>query len=93
MTPIYMKRPEDAADAFQYVWNNHDMVAFAALFQDNATFVNRFGRYVRGVWEIIDLHRPNHETIYRDSSVTGKTNSGFSFIPKNSPSVQQTWPE
>jgi hypothetical protein len=34
MTPIYMKRPEDAADAFQYVWNNHDMVAFAALFQD-----------------------------------------------------------
>jgi uncharacterized protein (TIGR02246 family) len=65
MTP--MKRPEDAPEAFQSAWNTHDMEAFGALFHDDATFVNRFGHYVRGVGEIIALHRPIHETIYRDS--------------------------
>jgi uncharacterized protein (TIGR02246 family) len=64
-----MKRPEDAPEAFQSAWNSHDMEAFGTLFQDDATFVNRFGHYVRGVREIIDLHRPIHETIYRDSTL------------------------
>ena len=64
-----MKRPEDAPEAFQAAWNAHDMAAFGALFHDDATFVNRFGHYVRGVQEIIDLHRPIHETIYRDSTL------------------------
>jgi uncharacterized protein (TIGR02246 family) len=45
------------------------MQAFATLFHDEATFVNRFGHYVRGVKEIIDLHIPIHETIYRDSNI------------------------
>lgn len=64
-----MFRTEDAPEAFQSAWNAHDMEAFAALFDDNATFVNRFGRYVRGIGEIIALHRPVHETIYRDSTL------------------------
>ena len=67
MTP--MNRPEDAPQAFQSAWNAHDMEAFGALFHDNATFVNRFGHYVRGVGEIVALHRPIHETIYRDSTL------------------------
>jgi uncharacterized protein (TIGR02246 family) len=67
MTP--MTRPEDTPDAFQAAWNAHDMVAFGALFQDDATFVNRFGHYVRGVHEIVGLHRPIHDTIYRDSTL------------------------
>lgn len=62
-----MDRPEDAPRAFQHAWNAHDMTAFAALFHDDATFVNRFAHYVRGVDAIIALHRPIHETIYRDS--------------------------
>jgi uncharacterized protein (TIGR02246 family) len=64
-----MLRPEDAPEAFQSAWNVHDMESFGKLFVDNATFVNRFGHYVRGVHEIVALHRPIHETIYRDSTL------------------------
>lgn len=61
--------PEDIPLAFQIAWNNHDMKAFAALFHQNATFVNRFGHYVKGVDEIVALHQPIHETIYSDSTL------------------------
>lgn len=61
--------PEDIPLAFQIAWNNHDMKAFAALFHQDATFVNRFGHYVKGVDEIIALHQPIHETIYSDSTL------------------------
>lgn len=67
MTPI--NRPEDAPEAFQAAWNAHDMEAFGALFHENATFVNRFGHHVRGVGGIVGLHRPVHDTIYRDSTL------------------------
>lgn len=67
MTEI--ERPEDAPQVFQAAWNAHDMVAFASLFHDDATFVNRFAHYVRGVDEIVALHQPIHQTIYRDSSL------------------------
>jgi uncharacterized protein (TIGR02246 family) len=64
-----MRRPEDVAEYFQNAWNSHDMAALAALFCEDATFVNRFGHYVRGVQEIISLHAPIHETIYSDSTM------------------------
>jgi uncharacterized protein (TIGR02246 family) len=64
-----MIEPEDVAPAFQAAWNAHDMAALGALFHPDATFVNRFGHYVRGVDEIVGLHRPIHETIYRDSTL------------------------
>jgi uncharacterized protein (TIGR02246 family) len=64
-----MTRPEDAPAAFQSAWNAHDMAAFGALFHDDASFVNRFAHYVRGVDEIVALHRTIHETIYRDSTL------------------------
>lgn len=64
-----MKQPEDAPEAFQRAWNAHDMSALGELFHDGATFVNRFAHYVRGVDAIVALHRPIHETIYRDSSL------------------------
>jgi uncharacterized protein (TIGR02246 family) len=67
MTP--MSLPEDAPEEFQSAWNTHDMPAFGALFHDDASFVNRFGHYVRGVDEIVALHRPIHESIYRDSTL------------------------
>jgi uncharacterized protein (TIGR02246 family) len=62
-------RPEDLPGAFQDAWNGHDMDVFGALFHDEATFVNRFGHYVRGVEAITALHRSIHETIYSDSTL------------------------
>jgi uncharacterized protein (TIGR02246 family) len=64
-----MKQPEEAALELQKAWNRHDMAAFGSLFCEDATFVNRFGYYVRGVQEIIALHVPIHETIYSDSTM------------------------
>jgi uncharacterized protein (TIGR02246 family) len=64
--------PEDTPAKFESAWNAHDMEAFAALFHPDATFVNRFGHYVSGVKAIVDLHRPIHETIYRDSTLANE---------------------
>jgi uncharacterized protein (TIGR02246 family) len=61
--------PTDIPLAFQNAWNKHDMKAFASLFHKDATFVNRFGHYVKGVDEIIALHEPIHKTIYSDSTL------------------------
>lgn len=68
-TIIQMMRPEDAAKGLQAAWNTHDMAALGSLFYEDATFVNRFGHYVRGVEEIIALHTPIHKTIYSDSTL------------------------
>lgn len=62
-------RPEDVPAAFQTAWNAHDMNAFGGLFDEGATFVNRFGHYVRGIDAIVALHTPIHESIYRDSTL------------------------
>ncbi len=64
-----MTRPEDIAERFEAAWNAHDMAALGSLFYEDATFVNRFGHYVRGVEEIIALHAPIHKTIYSDSTL------------------------
>lgn len=64
-----LSQPEDAPTAFQAAWNAHDMAALAALFHADATFVNRFGHFVRGVDAIVHLHEPIHATIYRDSTL------------------------
>ncbi|MGI8510049.1 MAG: SgcJ/EcaC family oxidoreductase [Gemmatimonadaceae bacterium] len=62
-------RPADVPEAFQSAWNAHDMTAFGTLFHKDATFVNRFAHYVRGVDEIVALHQTIHETVYRDSAL------------------------
>jgi uncharacterized protein (TIGR02246 family) len=61
--------PEQVLSRFQAAWNGHDMTAFGSLFHEDATFVNRFGHFVRGIDEIIAMHRPIHESIYRDSTL------------------------
>ena len=65
-------RIEDLPRAFADAWNAHDMEAFAALFHPDASFVNRFGHYVRGIDAIVAMHRPIHETIYRDSTLVNE---------------------
>ncbi len=67
-----IKTPEDIPIAFQEAWNSHDMKALGSLFNEEATFVNRFGHYVRGVDEIVSLHVPIHETIYSDSTLNNE---------------------
>jgi uncharacterized protein (TIGR02246 family) len=67
MTTI--NKPEDAPIAFQAAWNAHDMSALESLFDKDATFVNRFGHYVRGADEIVAMHAPIHKTIYSDSKL------------------------
>ncbi|WP_447920174.1 SgcJ/EcaC family oxidoreductase [Achromobacter aegrifaciens] len=67
-----MNSPADTPRAFQGAWNDHDMQALGALFHEDATFVNRFGHYVRGVDEIIKMHAPIHATIYSDSELTNE---------------------
>jgi uncharacterized protein (TIGR02246 family) len=61
--------PEGITARFEAAWNAHDMEAFAALFHPDATFVNRFATYWRGVDAIVAGHRLIHETIYSDSTL------------------------
>lgn len=69
---MIIKTPEDIPAAFQAAWNTHDMPAFGRLFDKDATFVNRFGHYVRGIDAIVALHAPIHKTIYSDSTLTNE---------------------
>ena len=59
--------PERITEHFEAAWNAHDMVAFGALFHADATFVNRYAMYWRGIDQIVAGHRFIHETIYSDS--------------------------
>jgi uncharacterized protein (TIGR02246 family) len=66
----------DAAAAFAEIvialtaaWNRHDMEAFAALFHEDATFVNIRGTLWKGRDAIRDVHKQIHSTFYRTSQV------------------------
>ena len=65
-----MKKPEDAPAAFEAAWNAHDMAALGDLFEEEATFVNRFGHYVKGIEEIVALHRPQYS---RNTTTPGES--------------------
>jgi len=61
--------PAEIAQRFQDAWNAHDMDAFGRLFHADASFVNRFGTYWRGVEPIVEGHERIHATIYSDSTL------------------------
>jgi uncharacterized protein (TIGR02246 family) len=61
--------PAEITRSFQEAWNTHDMQAFGRLFHSDATFVNRFGTYWRGVDKIVAGHASIHASIYRDSTL------------------------
>jgi uncharacterized protein (TIGR02246 family) len=67
MTPF--ADPRALTPAFEAAWNAHDMEAFGRLFHPDATFVNRYATYWRGVGEIVAGHRFIHEGIYSDSQL------------------------
>ena len=62
-------KPQDIAGHFQEAWNRHDMDMFGRLFHPDASFVNRFGTYWRGVDQIVAGHAGIHASIYRDSTL------------------------
>jgi uncharacterized protein (TIGR02246 family) len=57
------------AAGLSLAWNRHDMAAFAALFHDNAAFVNVSGRYVRGPAQIERMHALAHAGPFRNSMI------------------------
>ena len=58
--------PTEITMRFQEAWNTHDMDAFGRLFHPDATFVNRFGSYWRGVNEIVAGHAGHLLFFYSD---------------------------
>ena len=64
-----MTGPADITTRFQAAWNTHDMEAFGRLFHPDATFVNRFATYWRGVDQIVAGHAGIHASIYSDSTL------------------------
>jgi uncharacterized protein (TIGR02246 family) len=62
--------PAEIPTRFQEAWNTHDMEAFGRLFHPDATFVNRFATYWRGVDQIVAGHASIHASIYRDSTLS-----------------------
>src|SRR5271166_5532170 len=50
-------------------WNRHDMVTYAALFTEDADFVNVVGMHWRGRDLIRERHEEIHRTIFRNSTL------------------------
>ncbi len=61
--------PETIVARFEAAWNAHDMAALSQLFHPDATFVNRFATYWRGLEAIVEGHRAIHEGVYSDSVI------------------------
>jgi uncharacterized protein (TIGR02246 family) len=57
-------------EAFLAAWNTHDMGAFAALYSDDADFVNVYGMHWKGRDVIGESHRALHETIFKASRLS-----------------------
>jgi uncharacterized protein (TIGR02246 family) len=64
------RSPAELSQRFEDAWNVHDMQAFADLFEENATFVSRFGHFWTSRAEITARHAEVHDTIYRDSRIS-----------------------
>jgi uncharacterized protein (TIGR02246 family) len=53
-------------------WNRHDMPSFAALFSEDADFVDVFGNWFRNRTAIEGVLGERHATVFRRSSFIGK---------------------
>src|SRR5277367_5517012 len=58
------------SDAFVDAWNRHDMAAFAALYAENADFVNVLGVWLRGRAAIQEHHATIHAARMKTSRLT-----------------------
>ena len=76
-----ISKPEDVAAAFADAWNRHDMDDFAALFSEDANFVNVVGMWWKNRPEIEAAHRATHKTMFRDSRLEGVAASVVELSP------------
>ena len=53
-------------------WNRHDMGALAALFADDADFVDVFGNWFKDRASIEKALAQRHATVFKESRFTGK---------------------
>ena len=58
------------SDGFVDAWNRHDMAAFAALYAENADFVNVLGLWLHGRAAIQEHHAAIHATRMKTSRLT-----------------------
>jgi uncharacterized protein (TIGR02246 family) len=72
---------EDVPAAFVDAWNRHDMQAFAALFTEDANFVNVVGMWWRSQAEIEAAHATAHATVFRNSRLDGGAASVIKLRP------------
>lgn len=57
---------------FVQAWNAHDMKAFAALFNEEADFVNVYGEWWTGRARIETEHAAVHSSVFRDSHLSAQ---------------------
>jgi uncharacterized protein (TIGR02246 family) len=58
---------EDLAAAFVAAWNRHDMQSLAALFTEDAHFVNVMGMWWKSRAEIEAAHAATHASIFKNA--------------------------
>ncbi|OHV65015.1 DUF4440 domain-containing protein [Mesorhizobium sp. LCM 4577] len=78
---LEISKPEDVTAAFADAWNRHDMDDFAALFSEDANFVNVVGMWWKNRTEIEAAHRATHATMFRDSRLEGVAASVVELSP------------
>jgi uncharacterized protein (TIGR02246 family) len=82
--------PEGMRDAFVDAWNRHDIPTLAALFADDAQFVNVLGMWWKGRDEIQRRLGANHETIFRASHLS-PTRQDVYYLRPDVAIVHSTW--
>jgi uncharacterized protein (TIGR02246 family) len=61
--------PRAVVDGFIRAWNTHDMKALAALFTEDADFVNVAGTWWKGRAVIQAMHERTHATRFKDTTL------------------------
>jgi uncharacterized protein (TIGR02246 family) len=75
---------------FQDAWNRHDMDAFAALFAENADFVNVRGTRWIGREAIKNGHVVGHSTVFKNSVLT-ITETNVRFLAPEAAVARSVW--
>jgi uncharacterized protein (TIGR02246 family) len=82
--------PEQMRDAFVEAWNRHDIPSLAALFADDAQFVNVLGMWWKGRNEIQRRLGGNHETIFKRSHLSPTVHDVY-YLRPDVAIVHSTW--
>lgn len=84
-------RLEDVPATFIAAWNRHDAASLAALFAEDADFVNVVGLWWRSRVEIEAAHAATHETIFKQSHLEGEIAEITRLGPAGVAALHVTW--